>query len=284
MKQLQTTTSKTGFGNSEIVAAIQSTTRIRDLEDDEPIKQALRYVFTLIGLRSDQIPSDLEKTVLINFIRGNLKNYAADEIKIAFELALNGTIQVETNHFGRFSALYLTTIFNAYNKHRRTIAADLARKTQQSDQKRIQEERSKDPKFQQQTERLFDRNVLKPLFDEFCKSGKLNFEITPAKVIFGVLRRRYGLQKYSEGKKSEIKKEALKRAEIWFNVNSSKHSSSFKQFALRKLLNDPVKGQEKKEEVVVRICYELTVEDFFKSVSADYRNFEEWKNDRKNFE
>lgn len=283
MKELSTKTSNNGFANSEIVAAIQSPTRIRDLENDEPIKQALRYVFTLIGLRSDQIPTEIEKTVLINFIRGNLKNYAPEEIKIAFELALNGKFEVELNHFGRFSALYLTTVFAAYQKYRSKIAADLSRKTIES-QKNNLEQRSKDPEFQKETDRLFDENVLKPLFDNFCKIGKLNFEITPANVIFGVLRRRYGLQNVSEGKKAEIKKEALKRAENWFSVNSSKHSSSLEQHTLRKLLQDPAKGPEKKEEVFRRFCFELTIEDFFNRVKQDYSSFDAWKTDKKNFE
>ena len=64
--------SKTNFAISkktEIKKAISQEVKIRDLDNDEPIKQVLRYIFALVGLKPDQIPGDIEKAVLLNFIR-----------------------------------------------------------------------------------------------------------------------------------------------------------------------------------------------------------------------
>ena len=113
----------TNYANSKegkiVIASKQL--KIRDLEpeNDEPIKQVLRYVFTLVGIRADQIPDEIQKAVLIDFIRAELQNFTLPEFKIAFTMAVKGDLNVDPNPFGQFSALYLSNILKAYTRRKK---------------------------------------------------------------------------------------------------------------------------------------------------------------------
>jgi len=264
-KKEQNLPSKAPSEISKIEKAIFEETKIRNLESDEPIKQALRYVFALIGLRPEQIPEDVEKAVLINFIKGNLKNFAPSEIKFAFEAALRGDFKTETNHFGKFSALYLTNIFKDYIDYRNKIAAELTRKKNQE----LQENQEPTEEQKKLISQQFDEKVVGPKYFIFLENGKIDFEETPAKLIFIALRDRYGMKDFIERKKPEIKKEALKRVETWFEINLSKFTSSPEQTKLRKLLNDPVKKLQEKTNAFDKFCFEIAVEKIFQEFKND---------------
>lgn len=73
----------------------------------------------LVGLRANNLPDDLEKTVLINFIQSNYGGHTIAEIRLAFELAINGQLELkneEITSYENFSVLYFSRIMNAYQK------------------------------------------------------------------------------------------------------------------------------------------------------------------------
>lgn len=81
------------------------------------LKEALRQVFFLIGLRAEQIPADEEKGFLIQYIVENYGGHTADEVKLAFRMAIQGKLKIESRDvkcYGIFSPLYFTTIMDAY--------------------------------------------------------------------------------------------------------------------------------------------------------------------------
>jgi len=86
------------------------------LRHDEDIKQALRYSMILVGLRSNNMPSDEEKFVLINFIRSNFGNLTPEEIKLAFEYAVAGKFNIDAKCYENFSCEYFGRIIKAYNE------------------------------------------------------------------------------------------------------------------------------------------------------------------------
>ena len=118
--------SEVGVAKS-IRTQIQSKVKIRHLESHNSILGVLRYCFTLIGLRAEHMPDDVQRMVLIEFIKKNLANYTPEEIKIAFEMAIRGDFEVDLNHYGNFSPLYLQSVFNAYVSHRNKIALEIER-------------------------------------------------------------------------------------------------------------------------------------------------------------
>jgi len=95
--------------------ALQSQ-RITQL-DIEPLKQALRYAMVLVGIKAHNVPNDREKSVLIQFIQKNYGGHTPDEIRLAFDLAVSGELDVEdVKCYENFSPLYFAQIMNAYRK------------------------------------------------------------------------------------------------------------------------------------------------------------------------
>src|SRR5262245_20635761 len=87
-----------------------------NLENPEPIKQALRYAFTLVGLRGQNLPDEYEKEILIKFIVTKYGGHTAAEIRLAFEKAVSGELDIDATCYENFSVLYFSRIMNAYRK------------------------------------------------------------------------------------------------------------------------------------------------------------------------
>jgi hypothetical protein len=83
----------------------------------ETLKESLRQVFFLIGLRAEQIPTDEEKGFLIQYIVENYGGHTGDEIKLAFKMAIQGKLKIDSKDvrcYGIFSPMYFTTIMDSY--------------------------------------------------------------------------------------------------------------------------------------------------------------------------
>lgn len=98
---------------SKYIEAIKDA-RICHQKDGNGLNFALRYVFALIGLRANNIPNEAEKAVLIDFIFSNYGNHTPAEIKLAFQMAIAGRLDVDARHFENFTPAYFSTIMNAY--------------------------------------------------------------------------------------------------------------------------------------------------------------------------
>src|SRR5512137_161350 len=85
---------KTGNASANIILQAQSTQSLR-LRHEEDLKQVLRYAMVLVGLRGNNMPTEEEKFVLLNFIRSNFGNQTPEEIKLAFELAVSGKLGID---------------------------------------------------------------------------------------------------------------------------------------------------------------------------------------------
>lgn len=99
-------------------------------EPVESLKEALRQVFFLIGLRAEQIPADEEKGFLIQYIIENYGGHTADEVKLAFKMAIQGKLKLdykEVKVYGIFSPMYFTVIMDAYRVWAREQAEVLSR-------------------------------------------------------------------------------------------------------------------------------------------------------------
>jgi len=68
----------------------------------------------LVGLRSNNMPSEEEKFVLLNFIRSNFGNQTPEEIKLAFEWAVSGKLNIDAKCYENFSCEYFGRIMKAY--------------------------------------------------------------------------------------------------------------------------------------------------------------------------
>lgn len=100
-------------GDTRSLSAALITAKIRSAPLEE-IKQVLRYAMVKIGLRAQNWPSDLEKQVLVEHIWKEYGGHGVDEIKLAFDMAIAGKLNVEANCYENFSCLYFSTIMAAY--------------------------------------------------------------------------------------------------------------------------------------------------------------------------
>jgi len=99
--------------SANIIIQAQSNQTLR-LRNEEDLKQVLRYAMVLVGLRANNMPTDEEKFVLLNFIRSNFGNQTPEEIKLAFELAVSGKLGIDAKCYENFSCEYFGRIMKAY--------------------------------------------------------------------------------------------------------------------------------------------------------------------------
>lgn len=84
--------------------------------DINQVKETLRFVMMKIGVRGANLPGEIEKLVLIQHIQTNYGGHALDEIKLAFEMAITGKLDVDATCYENFSCLYFSNIMNAYRQ------------------------------------------------------------------------------------------------------------------------------------------------------------------------
>jgi hypothetical protein len=87
--------------------------KIRHIEQDE-LKKVLKYAMVIIGLRAQNYPGEVEKQILLNFIAEHYGGHTAEEIKLAFEMAILRKLNVDPNCFENFSIAYFAGIMEAY--------------------------------------------------------------------------------------------------------------------------------------------------------------------------
>lgn len=92
---------------------------VKDSSFDE-VKEVLRYVMMKVGIRSQNLPNDIEKLVLYEHILENYGGHRIEEIKIAFNMAISGKLEFNEGEsvipYENFSCLYFSTIMNAYER------------------------------------------------------------------------------------------------------------------------------------------------------------------------
>jgi hypothetical protein len=131
-----------GSGNAIAIQQAQSTHSLR-LRNEEDIKEVLRYSMLLVGLRGNNLPTEEEKFVLTNFVRSNFGNQTPEEIKIAFEMAVAGKLQVDAKCYENFSCEYFGRIMNAYLEFARQEIKNLPKPIEQAKEKPSDEELKK---------------------------------------------------------------------------------------------------------------------------------------------
>jgi len=105
--------SRSGNVTADVIIQARSTQSLR-LRHEEDIKQVLRYAMVLVGLRGNNMPTEEEKFVLLNFIRSNFGNQTPEEIKLAFDWAVSGKLNVDAKCYENFSCEYFGRIMKAY--------------------------------------------------------------------------------------------------------------------------------------------------------------------------
>lgn len=107
---------KIGEENKLAIALQSNLIRVAVLDD---IRESLRLVMVKIGLRAQNWPNDLEKLVLFEHIRENFGGNTVEEIKLAFEMAMAGKLDLpieDVKCYENFSCAYFSLIMTSYQR------------------------------------------------------------------------------------------------------------------------------------------------------------------------
>jgi hypothetical protein len=99
---------------------------------NEQIKQVLRYVMIKVGLRAANWPVEEEKAVLLDHIRTHYGNHHLEEVRLAFDMAVTGKLDLADNQvtcYENFTCTYFSSIMSAY-RHWAADSYDHVIKTQ----------------------------------------------------------------------------------------------------------------------------------------------------------
>lgn len=82
--------------------------------NEKDLKQVLRYSMLLVGLRANNMPTEEESFVLLNFIQTNFANVTISEIKMAFDMAIAGKLGIDAKCYENFSCEFFGRIMARY--------------------------------------------------------------------------------------------------------------------------------------------------------------------------
>lgn len=252
------------FSAREIVLAAHQT-RIRDLSALEELKQALRYVITLIGLKAENMPSESQKMVLIDFIQSELANYTPEEIRLAFKLAVAKKFPCDVIHFQNFNAIYIATVMDSYNSYKAKAMQEFKRQLPKEEAAPTAEEiRSTFYKF---TETFITKK-----FEQYKATGILEGTYSGFQEIFKCLEQDLKLINLQLCDKQAIYEAAI---EIQKKKVESKQFSSIPEMKdfkrlMRKALNEGFESTFENE--IKNICCEIAVKSFYDELIQSKRD------------
>ena len=112
--------------NQSLIGQINSNNSKRIAEcNDVEIGQTLAKIFVMVGLRSKNMPSEIESKLLFQKIREYYPHKKLDELVLAFDLAIQKKINAEVNVYDQFTLPYLTEIMDKYRVYVNELAKDI---------------------------------------------------------------------------------------------------------------------------------------------------------------
>jgi len=258
------------FKGREIAEAATQDTPIRNLIDDEPIRQSLRYVFALIGLKAENLPTDIQKMVLLEFIQTELKQFTPEEIKLAFRMAVAGELNVEISHFQNFNAMYLANVMNAYKEKRGAALIEMNNKLKALEPKTEPTEAERIASFWDYVE-----NYIGPRWDQFTKTKRIDWiNVFGSDHMFLTLEK-MGLIQLSIADKNEIMK--IAEPQVKQRLESERPESRDRAREIRQIrdaLSDGLTPQSIQQQFVTR-ARQIAVERLFQSMLESNIDFRE---------
>jgi len=94
---------------------------------ENEVKDKLKIIYAMIGLRPQHFPVDEEKQFLHDYIFAKYGKKTLDELVLAFDLAIQGQLDIEDiKVYDQFTCEYLAKIMNGYREWLKTVSANAA--------------------------------------------------------------------------------------------------------------------------------------------------------------
>lgn len=144
-------------------------TPIQHVKEEELVK-TLAYVMTLLGIKPDNFPKDLERKVLIDYCYKSLNTCTCKKIKLAFVVGLRGDLDININeHFGVFSASYLHKVIKSFSIW---MQKNIQKNIEEQDRKYLQSQLKRPPQTKEQYKEECKKNYT-DLISYIEKNNKL---------------------------------------------------------------------------------------------------------------
>lgn len=82
------------------------------------IQKQLMIVMALLGFRPENFPDDNEKKIIIDYMRTQMGAYSLADIGLAFTLYIQGKLDYNEKHYGKFSVLFLENVMQSYKRYK----------------------------------------------------------------------------------------------------------------------------------------------------------------------
>lgn len=99
----------------EVVQLAAGATKLCWVKDEE-LKNALKNIYAMMGIRADQVPEEEEKGLLHSYIRKELKHYSLIDMKLAFMLYVQKKLDWTELLYSKFSILFLENVMQSYKR------------------------------------------------------------------------------------------------------------------------------------------------------------------------
>lgn len=186
--------------NDKIILASKET-RVASMGQNKlPLKEALVYVFDLIGLKELSMPDVREMNVLLQFIDNKLSMFSPLDFKIAFEMAVAGEIEVkDLKHYNNFNSLYLSDVMKVYKEYRNKVVTQnqLKEQAEKFKEKVLSEEELKASK-----ESFYQKMIVEEYLN-FVATDSFTIPLYSAKLVFKEMKER-GLINITKEEEKEI--------------------------------------------------------------------------------
>lgn len=204
----------------------------------QTLKQALAYIFTLIGLSNP--PMAEEFMIIEEFIRSSYSQFTIDEFRLAFKLAVQNKLDCSVEHYEKFSPKFIGQVMNAY----RTKANDI---------RKIQSYKSIETMPVQQ---LSENDIVEFTRNEWMQGKKEDFNrVFNADKVFAILHKQGKLNLTKEEIDETVK---MVREDNLQRFNKMSHLD-MKEFS-KKMKN---------EDFLETQCKKLTLVKYFENLSSN---------------
>lgn len=119
--QISTQSGNFNLSVSETMVLAKKGKRFVDCNEDET-KAPLRYAMALIGVPADKVPKKEASLQMVVYIKRTLWMNTVDELKLAFDWAVEKRTQVKLTLFDEpFSVKLIMEVWEAYEKYRKNL-------------------------------------------------------------------------------------------------------------------------------------------------------------------
>lgn len=221
-----------------------------NFEADKFLEQLGKIIYVIIGdLGIKTLPDTATELRITHYLMNYYRDLTLPEIQTAFELAVIGELEANTEHFNSFDLKYICGVLNAFRKRKMIAYSNLNRNIDQLKKEISQEEKQK--------ARNDFLKILIKQYQKYCENQDMGILYYPH--VYGVLKEFKLIQLTEE----QIEKLMIRAKEKYkHSLQMSKNKEERKEFKAILEKFDYMTNTTEKQKII-NIAKKLAVQDFF---------------------